>query len=96
MTIMGEATLTKRSLRTIASTDVGLLMLFGAAVVLLHILVNGRYGFHRDELQTFSNARYLAWGYVEYPHTYSLSVSLHAICCLEEELKLDRLFASAL
>jgi hypothetical protein len=67
MTIMGEATLTKRSLRTIASTDVGSLMLFGAAVVLLHILVNGRYGFHRDELQTFSNARHLAWGYVEYP-----------------------------
>src|SRR5579862_8593679 len=42
-------------------------MLFGVAVVLVHILVNGRYGFHRDELQTFNNARHLAWGYVEYP-----------------------------
>ena len=66
------------------------------AIAVIHVLTNGRYGFHRDELQTFSNARYLSWGYVEYPHTYSLSVSLHAICCLEEELKLDRLFASAL
>ena len=57
----------KHSLTKIVSTDVGFLVLFGAAVVLLHILVNGRYGFHRDELQTFSNARHLAWGYIEYP-----------------------------
>src|SRR5215469_6533845 len=57
----------KRSLKTMVSTDVGLLVFFGAAVALLHILVNGRYGFHRDELQTFNNARHLAWGYVEYP-----------------------------
>jgi hypothetical protein len=57
----------ERRLKAIASTDVGLLVLFGVAVVLLHILVNGRYGFHRDELQTFSNARHLAWGYIEYP-----------------------------
>ena len=57
----------KCSLRAIVSTDAGVLVLFGAAVVLLHILANGRYGFHRDELQTFSNARHLAWGYVEYP-----------------------------
>jgi hypothetical protein len=42
----------KHSLPTIVSTDVGFLVLFGVAVVLLHILVNGRYGFHRDELQS--------------------------------------------
>ena len=59
--------MTKRSLRTSVSTDIYWLVLFGAAVVLAHVLVNGRYGFHRDELQTFNNARYLAWGYVEYP-----------------------------
>src|SRR6516162_8783745 len=43
--------------------------LFGlaAAVMLLHILTNGRYGFHRDELQFLSDARHLAWGYVSYP-----------------------------
>ena len=57
----------KRGLRAIVSADAGWLLLFGVAVVLLHMFVNGRYGFHRDELQTFSNARHLAWGYVEYP-----------------------------
>jgi len=37
------------------------------AIVLLHILTNGRYGFHRDELQFLSDARHLSWGYVSYP-----------------------------
>jgi hypothetical protein len=53
--------------RTVVESDTGVLLLFGAAVVLLHILVNGEYGFHRDELLTFDNARRLAWGYVVYP-----------------------------
>src|SRR5580692_3725446 len=38
-----------------------------AAVALAHILTNGRYGFHRDELQFLSDARHLDWGYVSYP-----------------------------
>jgi 4-amino-4-deoxy-L-arabinose transferase-like glycosyltransferase len=37
------------------------------AVVLLHFFVNGRYGFHRDELATLDDARHLAWGFVAYP-----------------------------
>ena len=37
------------------------------AIALLHILTNGRYGFHRDELQFLSDARHLDWGYVSYP-----------------------------
>jgi hypothetical protein len=37
------------------------------AVLLLHILTNGRYGFHRDELQFLSDARHLDWGYVSFP-----------------------------
>src|ERR1700761_8897150 len=37
------------------------------AVTLIHILTNGRYGFHRDELQFLSDARHLDWGYVSYP-----------------------------
>lgn len=57
----------KRSLRAFLATDVGWLTWFGVGVVLIHILANGRYRFHRDELQTFNNARHLAWGYVEYP-----------------------------
>src|ERR1035441_5124141 len=35
--------------------------------VLLHTLTNGQHGFHRDELATLDDARYLAWGYVAYP-----------------------------
>ena len=37
------------------------------AVALLHIVTNGRYGFHRDELQFLSDARHLDWGFVAYP-----------------------------
>jgi hypothetical protein len=37
----------------------------GIAVV--HLLTNGRYGFHRDELQFLSDARHLDWGFVSYP-----------------------------
>jgi hypothetical protein len=37
------------------------------AVTLLHLLTNGRYGFHRDELQFLSDARHLDWGFVAYP-----------------------------
>ncbi len=34
---------------------------------LIHLLTNGRYGFHRDELQFLSDARHLDWGFVAYP-----------------------------
>ncbi len=37
------------------------------AVVLLHLLTNDRYGFHRDELQFLSDARHMDWGFVAYP-----------------------------
>src|ERR1700688_93856 len=37
----------------------------GVAVV--HLVTNGRYGFHRDELQFLSDARHLDWGFVAYP-----------------------------
>src|SRR5277367_2016066 len=36
-------------------------------VVVLHILTNGQYGFHRDELQILDDARHLDWGFVTYP-----------------------------
>ncbi len=46
-----------------------LLIIFGiaAAVALLHLLTNNRYGFHRDELQFLSDAVHLDWGFVPYP-----------------------------
>ena len=44
-------------------------ILFGiaTAVTLVHLATNGRYGFHRDELQFLSDARHLDWGFVAYP-----------------------------
>lgn len=44
-----------------------LLLAIAAAVTLVHMLTNGRYGFHRDELQFLSDARHLDWGFVSYP-----------------------------
>ncbi len=43
------------------------LIAIAAAMALLHLLTNMRYGFHRDELQFLSDARHLAWGFVAYP-----------------------------
>ena len=43
------------------------LLCLAGAVALLHMLTNGRYGFHRDELQFLSDARHLDWGFVAYP-----------------------------
>ena len=37
------------------------------AMAVLHVLTNGRYGFHRDELQVLSDARHMDWGFVAYP-----------------------------
>ncbi|HEY0703937.1 MAG TPA: glycosyltransferase family 39 protein, partial [Candidatus Acidoferrales bacterium] len=36
-------------------------------MVLVHVATNGRYGFHRDELQVLSDARHMDWGFVPYP-----------------------------
>src|SRR5271165_3248815 len=47
---LGKPGLWKR----ITSSDTVVLVLFGLGVVLLYIGTNGRYGFHRDELQTFN------------------------------------------
>lgn len=44
-----------------------LLIAIAVGVTLLHLATNGRYGFHRDELQFLSDARHLDWGFVAYP-----------------------------
>ncbi|MEP6699298.1 MAG: glycosyltransferase family 39 protein [Verrucomicrobiota bacterium] len=49
------------------SGDVAVLIYLATATVVIHLLVGGRYGFHRDELATLDDARHLAWGYVAYP-----------------------------
>ena len=53
--------------RNVFSSDLGILILLAVALILLHILTNGQYGFHRDELATLDDGRHLAWGYVAYP-----------------------------
>ncbi len=37
------------------------LIAIALAVALVHFLTNNRYGFHRDELQTLSDALHLDW-----------------------------------
>ena len=53
--------------RRIIATDTGVLVLSALALVALHTATNGEYGFHRDELATIDDARFLSWGYVAYP-----------------------------
>jgi hypothetical protein len=47
--------------------DIAILLVIAGAVALLHLAINNRYGFHRDELQFLSDARHLEWGFVAYP-----------------------------
>lgn len=47
--------------------DLAILLAIATAQALLHLLTNGRYGFHRDELQFLYDARHLDWGFVAYP-----------------------------
>jgi len=56
----------RRTVSTDRSTT-AMLLLLALAVVAIHCLFNGNYGFHRDELATIDDARDLAWGYVAYP-----------------------------
>ena len=52
---------------TSTRSDDIILLAIATAVVLIHLLTNSRYGFHRDELQFLSDARHLDWGFVAYP-----------------------------
>jgi hypothetical protein len=50
-----------------SATNWASLLSIAAAVTLAHLLTNGRYGIHRDELQFLSDARHMDWGFVAYP-----------------------------
>lgn len=49
------------------SGDIAVLLLIVCMMVVVRTVINGQYGFHRDELLSYSNARHLDWGYVVYP-----------------------------
>lgn len=53
--------------RRILLSDTTALWILGFAFTAVHFVAGARYGFHRDELLTYSNARDLEWGYVVYP-----------------------------
>lgn len=55
-----------RPVRT-SQGDLAVLIAIATLCSVAHIATNGRYGFHRDELQFLSDARHLDWGYVSYP-----------------------------
>jgi len=57
----------KKRIAEFIYSDVCALILAAAAVLAIHIATNGKYGFHRDELQTLDDARHLDWGFVAYP-----------------------------
>jgi len=66
-------------LRTFLRSDTGVLVLIALAFVVFHTLTNGRYGFHRDELQTLDDARHMDWGFVAYPPITPLFARLELI-----------------
>ena len=53
--------------KSFLKSDLFPLLLLAAAKLILHLLTNHHYGFHRDELAMLYDARHLAWGYVAYP-----------------------------
>ena len=48
-------------------TDNIILLVMAFCAVVFHVLLNGQYGFHRDELDFIMSARQLDWGYISYP-----------------------------
>jgi hypothetical protein len=49
------------------TTERTLIICFGAAALLIHLLTNGRYGYFRDELYYIACGQHLALGYVDQP-----------------------------
>ena len=53
-----------------------LIIAFGAAALIVHLLTNGRYGYFRDELYYMACGQHLAFGYVDLPPLSALLIRL--------------------
>lgn len=62
--------------------------------LLLHLLVNGQYGFFRDELSYIDDGKYLAWGYVDHPPLSGLLAATARALFGEQSLSGLRLFSA--
>jgi 4-amino-4-deoxy-L-arabinose transferase-like glycosyltransferase len=79
--------------RSAWNSDHAWLISLALATVVIHLLVGNRYGFHRDELQTLEDARYLDWGFVAYPPVTPLFARL-SLMLFGTSLVGFRMFAS--
>src|SRR5271157_1874507 len=79
--------------RTLVLSDLGILITLALIKLIIHILTNGQYGFHRDELGFLEDARYLAWGYVSYP-PFSVFIARLALVLFGPSLIGLRFFAA--
>src|SRR5215469_2735318 len=67
--------------------DRGIFFGLTGAVLLLHVLLSGRYGYFRDELYFLDCGRNLAWGYVDmapmiaFVARLALALGGHCPCC---------------
>jgi len=73
-------------------TDTLLTATVALLIAILHLLTNGRYGFHRDELQFLCDARHLDWGFISYP-PFTPFVERIAMACFGLSLVGLRLFS---
>ena len=67
MTVSSSSPAASSKVQSPLLSDFTAICLIALATVVVHIIIGGRYGFHRDELATLEDARHLAWGYPAYP-----------------------------
>lgn len=79
--------------KMISDSNTILLLLLAICGALIHILLNGQYGFHRDELDIIMNARQLDWGYVA--PAYVMLTAAGCAWCLNELAKRSEMLRRA-
>ncbi len=55
------------SWRTLFTSPTAILLYIACVKVVIHVLSNRQYGFHRDEFYYIVGGQHLAWGYVDHP-----------------------------